>query len=114
MSSLNRTFLLILASITFILAAAEDASLGTTARKFSDAQAEQSHKPKLQGYVCTYSYYGGYYCYYTNTGLNGGQIAGIIFGCVFLLIALISCCVKASRRQRHNALLRNQHLHHHH
>ena len=118
MSSLNRTFLLILASITFILATAQDASVEATTRKLSSAEVEKSHKPNLQAYYCdysyTYNYYGYVYCYYTYSGPNGGQIAGIVIGCIFLMIALISCCVKASRRQRHNALLRNQHLHQHH
>ena len=63
MSSLNRTFLLLLAAMTFMLAAAEQVSKGTT---------EQSQKPKLQGSYCSYSYYGGYYCYYYYSGPDGG------------------------------------------
>ncbi len=62
MSSLNKTFLLLLAAMTFMLAAAEQVSKGT----------EQSQKPKLQGSYCSYSYYGGYYCYYYYSGPDGG------------------------------------------
>ena len=117
MTSLNRIFLLILASITFILATAQDASVEATFRKFTSADVEKSHKPNLQAYYCDYSYvnyyygYGYAYCYYTYSGPDGAQIVGIVIGCILLMIAIISCCVLASRRQRHNALLRNQNLH---
>ncbi len=52
----------------------------------------------LSAYVCTYTYYNGYYCYYTNS-VDGGQIAGIIFGCIFIIIAIIVCVRKAQQRQ---------------
>ena len=111
MSTFKRTYILILASVTFFLAAPKDASLGITARKFSDAQTLQSHKPKLQGWdVCTYNgFYGEKYCYYSNDMPN--EVKGmIVIMCVILLIALIICCVKASRRRRRNALIRDLHL----
>ena len=77
--------------------------------------ATEQKKFQLSAYYCYYTpsygynyYYNSYYisyyyqyCYYTydyyySGGLSGGAIAGIVIGAFTVLVACISCCVKAS------------------